>query len=190
MGVVTEIVMGTGRGTSTIGRGRVIEDVATVDGSHDRDHDRRRSRYIIILKGEGLIKEYLSSPTTPPPFIATSITISFGNFSPFLPSSIHLRLHYLILSTITDWSRAMWQRCSIAKFNHDITLHHFLDVTPKLILFGTYYSQNYASIIYKGLAKVLLGVVGGGSIFILELQPLTCYQRVGVGVGGCLELQA
>ncbi len=93
MGVVTEIVMGTGRGTSMIGRGTsmigrgmVTEDVATVDGSHDRDHDRKRSRYIIIIRGEGLIKEYLSSPTTPPPFIATSITISFGrkiNFSQY-----------------------------------------------------------------------------------------------------------
>ncbi len=50
MGVVTEIVMGTGRGTSMIGRGMVTEDVATVDGSHDRDHDRRRSRYIIIIR--------------------------------------------------------------------------------------------------------------------------------------------
>ncbi len=55
MGVVTEIVMGTGRGTSMIGRGMVTEDVATVDGSHDRDHDRRRSRYIIIIRGEGLV---------------------------------------------------------------------------------------------------------------------------------------
>ncbi len=86
MGVVTEIMMGTGRGTSMIGRGMVTEDVATVDGSHDRNHDRRRSRYIIIIRGEGLIKEYLSSPTTPPPFIATSITISFVskiNFSQY-----------------------------------------------------------------------------------------------------------
>ena len=38
-----------------IGRGMITEDVATVDSSHDRDHDRRRRRYIIIIRGEGLV---------------------------------------------------------------------------------------------------------------------------------------
>ncbi len=90
MGVVTEIVMGTGRGTSMIGRGMVTEDVATVDGSHDRDHDRRRSRYIIIIRGEGLVvnKKLLSILS-------------------HLPSSIHILDLIILLSNLPGITKSL-----------------------------------------------------------------------------------
>ena len=54
-----------------------------------------------------------------------------------------------------------------SKFNRDAILHHttYYDVIPQKlvpiilklfsILFATYYSQNYSSIIYKGLTTTL-----------------------------------